>query len=63
MSMVDDLQKTIAAQKAEIQKAEESIKSSPEDVRIRQEKILQLVAEEMESLEAELSKYLNYTKL
>ncbi len=54
---IEELQKTIAEHRKQIEKAEEELKLVPGDLKIRQEKILQLVKEELKSLENELSKY------
>jgi hypothetical protein len=55
----DELQKNIAQQKQQIEKAVTDLKDVPEEIKEKQEKILQLVIDELASLEKELSKYTN----
>ncbi|GEM_PF-5826696 len=54
---IDEIRRTIAEQKRLIDKATEEVKTAPADIRLRQEKILQLVKEELAAAENELVKY------
>ncbi len=57
---IEEIQKTIADQKKQIDRIADGLKSAPDDVRTRQEKILKLVKEELANVEKELDKYADY---
>jgi sRNA-binding carbon storage regulator CsrA len=52
-----EIQKTIDEQKLQLDKAAEQLQNAPEDIKIRREKILQLVKEELTSVANEIAKY------
>ncbi|WFR56166.1 hypothetical protein QA584_21485 [Anaerocolumna sp. AGMB13025] len=53
----DNIQKIIDEQKKNLEKAAEQIKDAPANEKVKPEKILQLVREELASVEKELAKY------
>jgi hypothetical protein len=57
---IEEIQKAIAEQGKVIDKVTDELKSVPKDAKARPEKILQLVREELASVEKELAKYSEY---
>lgn len=53
----DNIQKIIDEQKKNLERAAEQIKDAPANEKVKPEKILQLVREELASVEKELAKY------
>lgn len=58
MDLITSLQKTIVEQKELIKNIENNLINIPEELRVGQERILQLLREELVDLEEELLKYL-----
>ncbi|MGB8454519.1 MAG: hypothetical protein WCD89_19590 [Anaerocolumna sp.] len=58
----DEIQKAISDQKKQLDRTANDLKFVPEDIKVRQEKILQLVKEELEAVEKELVKYSDHKK-
>ena len=54
---IEGIQKTIAEQKKQLDKTAEELKTVPEDIKSRQQKILDLVKDELTAIEKELDKY------
>ena len=52
-----EIQKTIDEQKKQLDKAAEQLQNAPEDIKVRREKILQLVKEELNAVANGIAKY------
>lgn len=52
-----EIQKTIDDQKNQLDKVAEELKNAPDDIKLRREKIIELVKEELTSVANEIAKY------